>query len=59
MDHDKEQERLGRTWDAAYRIYVKHPSKSHYEVMCQAYDDLVTHAKRPYMNIPIPDNFTV
>ena len=45
MAQDKEQERLAKTWDAVYRIYVKFPSQKHYDLMCQAYDELVKFAK--------------
>ena len=57
--YEQTQERLARTWDAAYRLYVKHPNNSPYEVMCQAYDELVAHSKQPYKNIPFATDFTV
>ena len=49
---DNEQERLARTWDAAYEIYVKHPSEQHYQIMCNAYDDLAQHT----INLGVDDD---
>ena len=43
---DKEQERLAKTWDAAYKIYVKHPSQQLYDVMSKAFDELMEHNKK-------------
>ena len=41
MAQDKELERLAKTWDSVYRMYVKFPSQKHYDLMCKVYDDLV------------------
>ena len=38
---DKEQERLAKTWDAAYKLYVKFPNENHYQLMCNAYSEMM------------------
>ena len=42
---EKEQERLAKTWDSVYEIYVRFPGQKHYDLMCKAYDELVKFAK--------------